>query len=164
METEIIEELVRNLFEKLDLDFSELKVEIQEENIFFIKIKTEDSGIIIGPRGKHLEAIKTILKLLIHTKLEKNIKIHLEINDYLESKEEKLLQMIKRKIEVVEQTGKDIKLPFLSWYERKLVHSFVAEYANPLIYTKSLWEWRERFLHICKKNEKITIDLEGNNI
>jgi len=138
--TELIETLVKTFFEKLAISFSEIKVESQEENVFYIRLKTDDSGIIIGPRGKHLEAIKSILRLLIHAKLEKNVKIHLEVNDYLESKEEKLLQMVKRKIEVVEQTGKDIKLPFLSGYERKLVHSFVADYPNPLIYTKSLGE------------------------
>ena len=164
METGVIEDIVKKFFEKLSLDFSEIKVETQEENVFYIKVKTDDSGIIIGPRGKNLEAIKSLLKLLIHTKLGKNIKIHLEINDYLESKEERLLQMVKRKIELVEQTGKDIKLPFLSWYERKLVHSFVADYPNPLIYTKSLGEGRDRFLHICKKNDNVTIDLEGNDI
>jgi predicted RNA-binding protein Jag len=72
--------------------------------------------------------------------------------------------MVKSKIEIVLKTGKDLRLPYLSWYERKLVHSFVADINNPKIYTKSEGEWNERFLYICKKDEKITIDIEGSDI
>jgi predicted RNA-binding protein Jag len=46
--------------------------------------------------------------------LEKNVNINLEINDYLESKEERLFSMVKSKIEIVLKTGKDLRLPYLS--------------------------------------------------
>jgi predicted RNA-binding protein Jag len=91
-----------------------LNVEEKDNNLYYIKIKTEDSGILIGPRGKNLEYIKIIIRLLLATKLEKGVNINLEINDYLESKEEKLLSMVKSKIEVVLKTGRDLKLPYLS--------------------------------------------------
>lgn len=164
MEKEIVISIIEGFFGKLWVDFSQLEVEEKENNLYYIKIKTEDSGIIIGPRGKNLEYIKMVLKIILANKLQKNININLEVNDYLESKEEKLLSMVKSKIEIVLRTGRDLKLPYLSWYERKLVHSFVAEINNPKIYTKSLGEWNERFLYICKKDEKITIDIEGSDI
>jgi len=91
-----------------------LEVEEKENNLYYIKIKTEDSGIIIGPRGKNLEYIKMVLKIILANKLQKNININLEVNDYLESKEEKLLSMVKSKIEIVLRTGRDLKLPYLS--------------------------------------------------
>ena len=94
----------------------------------------------------------------------KNTIIHLEVNDYLQAKEEKLLLYVQSKIELVEKSGKDFRLPFLSSYDRKKVHAYVSEQANTKVYTKSMWEGLERRLHICKKDEKMTIDAEGSDI
>jgi predicted RNA-binding protein Jag len=55
-------------------------------------------------------------------------------------------------------------MPFFSAYERKKIHSIVGEYWNPKIYTKSVWEWNERRLFICKTDEKLTIDLDWSDI
>jgi predicted RNA-binding protein Jag len=68
------------------------------------------------------------------------------------------------KIKIVEDSWKDLKLPFFSSYERKKIHSIVSEYWNPKIYTKSIWELRERRLFICRIDEKITIDPDWNDI
>jgi len=59
--------------------------------------------------------------------MEQNIILHLEVNDYLKSKEERLFSFIESKIAIVEKSGKDLVLPFLTAYERKKVHSYVSE-------------------------------------
>lgn len=158
-----IKNIVEKFFSKMLVDFSNLEVKKELENIYYIKIESPDSPLIIGPRWKNLEDIKNILKIILHRKLEENIIIHIEINDYLKSKEDKLINFIKSKIEFVEKTGKDLKLPFLSAYERKKVHSFVSDLKSD-IYTKSEWEGKERRLYICKKNTKVTIDLDWIDI
>lgn len=163
METEI-NLLVNTFFEKLELNIESIEVIKEEENIFLIKIKTPDSWIIIWPQGKNLESIKLILKLLISKKIWNKIKLHMEVNDYMESKDEKLFSFINSKISIVEKTSKDIQLPFYSAYERKKIHSFVADYWNANIYTKSIWEWKERRLYICKKDVKLTIDIDWDDI
>jgi predicted RNA-binding protein Jag len=73
---------------------------------------------------------------LINKKAEENIIIHIEVNDYLKSKEDKLLNYIKNKIDYVKETNRDFKLPFFSAYERKKIHSYVSD-LNSDIYTKS---------------------------
>ena len=55
-------------------------------------------------------------------------------------------------------------LPYYSAYDRKKIHSIVAEYKNDKIYTKSIWEWNQRRLYICKIDQKITIDLDWDDI
>lgn len=62
---------------------------------------------------------------------------------------------VKNKIEFVEKTGKDIVLPFFSAYERKKIHSFVAELWNNKIYTKSSWEWKEEECIFVKKTKNL---------
>ncbi|MDD3646655.1 MAG: KH domain-containing protein [Candidatus Gracilibacteria bacterium] len=163
-DNKIIESLVKDFLDKLLINYESVEVISESEGIYSIKIKTEESGIIIGPHGKNLESFENILKLLISTKFDKKIKLHLEINDYMHSKDEKLFSFVKSKIELL-KNGKDtIILPFLNAYDRKKVHSFIAELDNKKIYTKSVGEGSDRRLHICRINEKITIDIDGDDI
>lgn len=163
-DNKIIESLVKDFLDKLLINYESVEVISESEWIYSIKIKTEESGIIIWPHWKNLESFENILKLLISTKFDKKIKLHLEINDYMHSKDEKLFSFVKSKIELLKNWKDTIILPFLNAYDRKKVHSFIAELDNKKIYTKSVWEWSDRRLHICRINEKITIDIDWDDI
>ena len=162
MQTEI-ENIIKKFFEKLQVHTESLNIKEDEPNIFSVAIKTDDSGILIWPHGKNLEAIQWLLKLMLSKNTDSKIKLHLEINDYMESKDERLFSFIQSKIELVEKTWRDIKLPFYWAYDRKKIHSFVGEHWNNDISTKSEWEWKERRLFICTKAPKqITADSKPN--
>jgi len=158
-----IQAISQNFFEKLGADFSDLRIEKEAENIYKISLKSEDSHLIIGPHGKNLEVISHILKLLISQKSQGYTNIHLEVNDYLEKKDAKLLAFIASKMELVKSSGKEIILPFLTAYERKKVHSYVSENGGN-VFTQSIGEGKERRIHLCKKDEKMTIDIDGDDI
>lgn len=160
---DIIKNIVEEFFSKMLVDFSNLDVKKELENIYYIKLETTDSSLIIWTRWRNLDDIKNILKILINRKAEENIIIHVEVNDYLKSKEDKLINYIKNKIDYVKETNKDFRLPFFSAYERKKIHSYVSDLKSD-IYTKSEWEWKDRRLYICKKNNKMTIDLDWIDI
>lgn len=126
-------------------------------------MKSDDSALMIGPHGKHLEAITHILKILLSSQTQKHITLHIEVNDYMEKKDEKLFRFIESKIQKVKESGEEIVLPFFTSYERKKVHSFVAEHGGT-IYTQSRGEGRERRIYLCKKDEKMSIDIDGSDI
>ncbi|MDD4151453.1 MAG: hypothetical protein PHR68_02455 [Candidatus Gracilibacteria bacterium] len=161
---EKIKEISTSFFTNLSIDLENLEIVEQEKNIYYIKIKSSDSPILIGHSGDTLRDIKNILSMILNKTFEEKIVIHLEINDYMESKDNRLFDFVKNKIEFVEKTGKDIVLPFFSAYERKKIHSFVAELGNNKIYTKSSGEGKERRMHICKKDQKLTIDMNSIDI
>jgi len=160
---EIVEKLSQEFFEKLSVDFSDLLVVKQAENIFKISLKSEDSNLLIGPHGKNLETLAHLLKLLVVKHSEKYITLHVEVNDYLEQKDKKLFNFISWKIQQVKKDWKEVILPFFTAYERKKVHSYVSEvWGN--IYTQSIWEGKDRRIHLCKKDQKMTIDIDGDDI
>jgi len=156
--------IVNNFFEKLSVSIESIDIIQEEKGIFLIKMKSDDSGILIGPHWKNLENIQMLLRMMISKSIWEKVKLHLEVNDYMESKDEKLFSFIKSKIVTLEKTSRDIQLPFYSSYERKKIHSYVADYWNWSIYTKSIWEWKERRLYICKKDAKLTIDIDWDDI
>lgn len=164
MEKEIFN-ITKEFFDKFWITINNIEILKEDiENIFKIKINTDDSWIIIWPYGKNLDSIWNILKIILSKKLWKNIKIHLEVNDYIKTKDERLQSYIVSKIQYVEKSWADLQLPFYSGYQRKKIHWFVAEYWNCEIYTKSIWEWKQRRLYICKKARKLSIDIDWNDI
>ena len=135
---EKIKELSKNFFEKLEIIIDSIDVTEEEKNIFLIKIKSPDSGLLIGPHWKNIDSIQHLLKLISSNNYEEKIKIHLEINDYRKSKDDRLKSFINSKIKYVEKSSNDLKLPFYSAYNRKKIHWFVWDYWNDKIYTKSI--------------------------
>lgn len=159
-----IENFVQQFFKKFEIQTSQLLTTIEDDCIITIKIQSEESGLLIWPHGKNLETIENLVRLLISKKLDKKIKLHIEVNDYQSSRNERLQSFITSKIQIVERSGKDLQLPFYSAYERKKIHWMVWDYWNPRIFTKSIGEQKERRLYICQKWEKLTIDIDGNDI
>lgn len=160
---EKIQTITNTFFEKLWTDYSNITITREATNIYKISLKSEDSHLLIGPHGKNLETLTHLLKLMIAKLSKEYINIHLEINDYLEKKDQKLLSFISAKVDYVKKSGKEIVLPFLTAYERKKVHSYVSENGGN-IFTQSQWEGKERRIHLCKKDEKMTIDIDGDDI
>lgn len=162
--TDQVKKIVGTFFQKLEITIDNLDVTEEEKNIFRVKIETPESWLIIWPHGKSLWSIETLLKLLISKVTDSKTKIHIEVNDYQSSKDERLKSFIQSKVEYVNKTGKDLKLPYYSPYERKKIHGFVGEFWNNKIYTKSIGEQNQRRLYICKKAEALTIDIDGDDI
>lgn len=159
-----VDNIIKEFFEKLQIQIDNIEISVEEETIYNVKIETPDSWVLIWPHGKNIDAIQSILRLIVSKALDTKASLHLEINDYMKSKDERLFDFIKSKISFVEKSWKDIRLPFLNSYERKKVHSFVAELNNSKISTKSMWEWKERRLFICKEAEKLSIDIDWDDI
>lgn len=161
---EQIKSIAIDFLSRLELVIESLEVEKREANIYDIKIKSPDSPIIIGHSWETLRDLKNILSMIINKNVEEKAFIHIEINDYMESKDNRLFEFVKSKIDFVEKSGKEVILPFFSAYERKKIHSYVWELKNNKIIIKSFWEAKERRMHISKKEIKLTIDLNWNDI
>ncbi len=152
--TEKIKNITLELLEKLmlEIDLVEVVENSAREWNFDIKIKTPDSAILIWKHWTTFEDLRNILKWIFRNNFEERIWINLEINDYVAKKFDRVLDFVAKKIEYVENTWKEVILPEYNWYERKKIHSYVAKLEEPKIYTKSIWEWKNRRMHIFLKD------------
>jgi len=157
-------ELSTDFFNKMWVELESIEIEEEKESIFFIKLKSPDSALLIGNRWQTLNDLKRILSIFLSQKLDTKVIARIEINNYLEEKDQKLFQFIDDKIDQCYDLKKDIKLPFFSAYERKKIHNYISEKKLTDIHTKSEWEWKDRRLFICKPHEKMTIDIDGIEI
>lgn len=136
---------VTEFWNRLGITTENISVESTWEDIN-IRIETPDSALLIGMHGKNIEALQHLLGRMIEHKTEKFVHVHLEINDYMKLKDEKLFRFLDSKIAIVQMTGTAIRLPTLTAYERKKSHNYISEKSIPGLKTESEGEWSERAL------------------
>jgi len=106
-------------FEKLHIEIDKLDIISEWENVFFLKIETPDSWILIWTHGSVFESLQWLFRKIFRDKFDRTIKIHFEINDYIHNKDAKLFAFIDKEINKAKETWRNMKLPVLNWYERK---------------------------------------------
>jgi spoIIIJ-associated protein len=148
----LITDIAQGFFETSGFDFSDLEVVVQneEQHIYLIKIRSEDSSLLIGLHGRTLEEIQSVLIQMCEKALGSYCLIHLEVNDYLAEKQKKLFGIVDRKVDLARKNGIDQVIYELSGYERKQVHAYIGD-TYPDIETKSIDGEKGRELHIRLK-------------
>lgn len=160
-----IDSLVNGLFEKLNIKNESLEIINNESNkSYIIKIKTNESKIIIWNNWDNLDAIQNILHIMISKIKWEKVKLKIIVNGYSRTKGDKLSEFINSKISILKKNRNTIELPYYDSYNRKKIHSIIYKLKDDSIYTKSIWEWKNRRLNIWIKAKKLTIDIDWNDI
>ncbi len=144
METTLLP-FVTEFFTKLGIATTSITIDVIWEDIN-ISIATPDSALLIGMHGKNIEIFQHLLSRMIERKTEKFIHVHLEVNDYMKLKDEKLCRFLDSKIAMVTSTWRSIRMPSLTSYERKKAHGYIADKNIKWLKTQSEWEGLERAL------------------
>jgi spoIIIJ-associated protein len=108
----------------------EYSIDADEEGVYNVKISGDNLNFLIGFRGQSLEALQTLLKLIVFRKTAQQIVLSIDINNYKNQKSEKLQEMARGFIDKVRFFEKEIELPFMNPWERRQIHMFVAEYED----------------------------------
>jgi predicted RNA-binding protein Jag len=137
--------LVEQFWIWLGITLEKTETRITGEDID-IRIETPDSALVIGMHGKSLESFTHILSRMIDRVTWSFVHVHLEVNDYVKSKEEKMYRFLDSKIALVMSTGRPAQIANLSSYDRKKVHSYISDKAITGLSTHSEGEASERHL------------------
>lgn len=118
--------LVDEFWKWLGITLEQLDTDIEGDDVN-ITLQTPDSALIIGMHGKSLDSFCHILARLIEKKTNLFVHVHLEVNNYMKEKDERMFRFLDTKIGQVMSHGKDVRIESLSWYERKKAHNYIAE-------------------------------------
>lgn len=135
-QTKVIE-ILTNILTQLSLTEEQINIVCEEgENInVSLTLPTDSAGIFVGHHGEGLTAIRMIFSLILFQRFGLWPKIHLNVNDYQERREDALKELAMGAAERAVSLNKEIILPNLSSYERRIVHLFLEE--NKLVRTES---------------------------
>ena len=137
-----IEKKTKDLIDKLGV-LAEVSVSKTEEKSYRIDLDGEDLGILIGYHGGTLSALQAILGLMVYKNLGEWVRVLVNVGDYREMREEKLTELAHRAADKVRFLQSPITLPPMSSFERRLVHTALAERGDEIV-TESVGEGSER--------------------
>lgn len=115
-----------------------------------IDIETEEeTGLLIGRHGETIEAIQSILGMMLKKKTGDWVRIIVDVGGWREKQEERLRDLATQTAERAKETGEGQPLYNLSPAQRRIIHITLAD--NPDIETESAGEDEERYLIIRPK-------------
>ncbi|MBI2634513.1 KH domain-containing protein [Candidatus Peregrinibacteria bacterium] len=120
---EILEETLKNLLERLGVEYKKISVTEEEKNSYIINIESGNPSLLIGYHGENIHALQHILKVLIWQKTNsEQFNIIVDVDNYRQRQEENIIELTERKIETLRKTGKKQIMPPMSPYFRRKIH------------------------------------------
>jgi len=143
-----IESITSSLLAKLNV---EAKVEVSQEDKdnYKVSISTPDTGLLIGRLGETINSLQLLLGVILYKKLDKWIRIIVDVGDYRKMREESIKEMVTRIVVEVESNNQPVTLPFLTPFERRIVHIMLVDHEK--VTSESIGEGRDRRLTIKPK-------------
>jgi len=124
---ELIDSTLKEIFKHIGIE-PKVSVSVPEENVYAIDVQGNNLNFLIGYKGESLNALQSILGLIVLKKIGKSVIISLDINNYKDKKLERLLEITKSFIDKVRFFEKEVPMPPMNPWERRQVHMFVSEY------------------------------------
>lgn len=147
---EFLKEYIKELTKNMGLNIN-LEVKKRSNNVN-ITIYADNNSILIGKNGKNMDALVTIVRQAVQTEIGEMFHFTLDINDYKEKKQEILVREAKKIAREVGRTKIEAKLDPMNSYERRLIHTALAD--NKYVVTESVGEEPNRCLVIKPKKEE----------
>ena len=143
-----IKEFIENLSKNMGITINS---EVREnEGIYNVLLVTDNNPIIIGKDGRTIDAIQLLIRQALTTQVGKNIKVIVDASDYRNNKQRNFEREIKKIAKEVLKTRVEAKLAPMNSYNRRIVHSLLADYEN--IETESFGETPNRYVVIRYKD------------
>lgn len=150
-EEKTIELLANELLSKMGVKYT-LIVKAENE-AYLIDIKSdEDAPLLIGHHGEMISSLKRVMEAILFKKMDRNIDLIVNVNDYIEKQKERLFAIAESAIRKLRESGENQKLQSLSSYERKLIHEYIKDQSSDLT-SRSEGEGIERSLIVSIKSE-----------
>ena len=114
-------EYLEKLLEKMGLP-GEVSISFREDNKVGLTIESEYSGILIGKKGKNLDAIQ-LLANVFASRFEGSPRIIADAENYRVRKEESLVRLAIKSAEQVRRSRRSKLLEPMNPFERRVVHT-----------------------------------------
>ena len=145
---EDVKNYIREFLTKITTEMGiNTKIELtEEENVFSVKMFSDNNAILIGKDGRTLKSLQVLLRQVLSNNIKFNIKVNLDASNYKVKQERFFEKDIKNIINDVMKSKDEVKLDPMNSYKRRIVHSVASEYYN--IETESFGEEPERYVVI----------------
>lgn len=152
-EIKTIKEITEKLLRLVDIDgdFEILESKDKENESVEIVLNTKDTGVVIGYHGDTLEGLQLVLSLCVARNLGRFVRISIDVGDYKKNRTEFLKTLAVETKERVLAEGKEVVVPELKSWERRIVHLLLEK--DEEVISESQGEGRDRVLVVAPKSK-----------
>ena len=119
------EDFINGLLDALDMD-GEAEADIDEGTIF-VDVTGPDMGLLIGRHGATLEALQELTRAAVQHQTEARARLTVDVDGYRERQRSILERRVRGIAADVLRDGTPVELEPMSAYDRRIVHSAVAD-------------------------------------
>lgn len=105
---------------------AQVTAEEESKRVVF-QLKGDKTALLIGKRGQTLNALQSLTQLVLNRYTDKFMILVLDIENYRKRREESLTQLANRLASKAIREQREIKLEPMPSFERKIIHSALAE-------------------------------------
>ncbi len=116
-----------------------------EEQIHYL-VDTYENSLLIGVKGKTLEALQILVRTLISSYTKEKVVTTLDIGGYKSNRSHQLEILATKTAKEVAKTKVAVKLQPMSAFERRVIHEKLADWRD--VYTESEGEGEDRAIII----------------
>jgi len=143
-----VKEMLDGLLNKMGLNAT-IDMRTKDDEIIF-DIKSEDDKLLIGKKGKTLDALQYLVNLMVHRHLGDKLEITLDISNYRAQRQQSLRNLALKLSRKVKNTGKPAVVAPLGPHDRKIIHMTLKN--DPSVRTLSRGNGFFRKIVISKNN------------
>lgn len=144
-------EVLDNMFKLMGIEASIHDLHEGESKVY-IELDSDDSGLVIGKKGKTLEAVQFLLNLIVNQQTGSDKKIILDIESYRAKRERVIKKISFEAAKKVLRSGKPVLLEPMNPFERRLVHLTLQDHDK--VETKSEGQGIYRKVKVIPKDSK----------
>jgi spoIIIJ-associated protein len=116
-----VKEIIHSIFKRMGVNVSIIEFH-EGENKVYVELESSNSGIIIGKKGKTLEAVQFLVNLIANNHNNTDKKIILDIEGYRAKRERSLKNLSRNIASKVARSGKPFVMEPMNPFERRLIH------------------------------------------
>lgn len=142
---ESVVDFLQNVLRNMDIEANIETVQEDDRNVF-VNITGEKMGLLIGKRGQTINSLQYLTQLVANRHSGHYIRVILNPENYRERRKETLARLAERLAQKAVHEGEPIKLEPMPNYERKIIHTVLADHRG--VQTVSKGEEPNRYVVI----------------
>ncbi len=115
-------DFVENVIDKMGFP-GKVTVAFREEKKLGLRIDSDHSGILIGRKGKNLDAVQLIANVVAGRLTNEDVRVILDAENYRTRREENLIRLARKTGEQVRRSKGSKLLEPMNPFERRLIHT-----------------------------------------
>ena len=140
---------LESILQAMNIEYNLEVRSVNDETEIYYNIHTNENPLLIGVKGKTLEALQILIRNLLQTYTKENLVVNVDVGGYRDHRKHQLEVLATKIAKEVAKTKVAAKLKPMSSYERRIIHNKLTEWRD--VYTESEGEGTNRAVVIKPK-------------